>query len=459
MSRHGVHARVSPEGSLEILSSKEVNQLKDDGEGGLYHLFRQCALAVLNSGTISDDSKAIMETHQDFDLALLQQPRGIKIELHNAPPSAFVDGTMIRGIREHLFSVLRDIVYANSILATAGWYNPERSEDITNLVFQVLRNAEILRPEHEPNIVVCWGGHSISRDEYDYTKDCGHELGLRGLDICTGCGPGAMKGPMKGATIAHAKQRIDGGRYVGITEPGIIAAEAPNPIVNELVIMPDIEKRLEGFLRAGHGIVVFPGGAGTAEEILYLLGVLLDPRNADLPFPLIFSGSKENADYFEMIDQFIRNTLGEQAANRYRIIIDDPSEVARAMNEGMQTVRDYRRENRDAYYFNWMLTVDPIFQEPFEPTHESMRALNLSRDQEPHRLAANLRCAFSGIVAGNVKADGIQQVEEHGPFQIEGDPEFLEPLETLLNAFVEQNRMKLPGQAYKPCYEIIEKAG
>ncbi|XOZ32557.1 nucleotide 5'-monophosphate nucleosidase PpnN [Halomonadaceae bacterium KBTZ08] len=457
MSRHGIHARVSPEGSLEVLSSKEVNQLKDDGEGGLYRLFRQCALAVLNSGTVSDDSKAIMETHHDFDLALLQQPRGIKIEVRNAPPSAFVDGTMIRGIREHLFSVLRDIVYANAILATASWYDADKSEDITNLVFQVLRNAEILQPEQEPNIVVCWGGHSISRDEYDYTKDCGHEMGLRGLDICTGCGPGAMKGPMKGATIAHAKQRIDSGRYIGITEPGIIAAEAPNPIVNELVIMPDIEKRLEAFLRCGHGIVVFPGGAGTAEEILYLLGVLIDPRNADLPFPLILSGSKDNADYFRMIDQFIRNTLGDQAANRYRIIIDDPEEMARVMNEGMQAVRDYRREHRDAYYFNWMLTVDPIFQTPFEPTHESMRALDLSRDQQPHHLAANLRRAFSGIVAGNVKTEGIQQVEEHGPFEIEGDPEFLEPLETLLNAFVAQNRMKLPGQAYKPCYRIIEK--
>jgi predicted Rossmann-fold nucleotide-binding protein len=67
-----------------------------------------------------------------------------------------------------------------------------------------------------------------------------------------------MKGPMKGATIGHAKQRLHNGRYLGITEPGIIAAESPNPIVNDLVIMPDIEKRLEAFVRAGHGIVVFP---------------------------------------------------------------------------------------------------------------------------------------------------------------------------------------------------------
>ena len=455
MSTRGVNARISPEGSLEILSSKEVNQLKDEGEGGLYHLFRQCALAVLNSGAMTDDSKAIMETYRDFEIRLLQQPRGIKVELQNAPASTFVDGTMIRGIREHLFSVLRDIVYANSILATADWYQEERPGDVTNLIFQVLRNADVLLPENPPDMVVCWGGHSISRDEYDYSKETGHELGLRGLNVCTGCGPGAMKGPMKGATIAHAKQRIDNGRYLGITEPGIIAAEAPNPIVNELVILPDIEKRLEAFVRAGHGFVVFPGGVGTAEEILYLLGILLHPDNADIPFPLVFSGSSDNADYFEMIDHFIRNTLGEEAASRYRIIIDDPTEVARAMKEGMEQVRDYRRETRDAYYFNWMLTVDPVFQRRFEPTHVNMRALDLRRDQPPHLLAANLRCAFSGIVAGNVKTEGIQQVEAGGPFEIAGDPEFLKPLETLLNAFVDQGRMKLPGEAYEPCYRII----
>src|SRR3546814_9468334 len=31
--------------------------------------------------------------------------------------------------------------------------------------------------------------HSISRLEYDYAKHVGYELGLRGMDICTGCGP------------------------------------------------------------------------------------------------------------------------------------------------------------------------------------------------------------------------------------------------------------------------------
>ncbi|MBC7185026.1 MAG: DUF4478 domain-containing protein, partial [Marinobacter sp.] len=46
MQEMTINALVSPEGSLEILSNYEVNRLKDRSEGGLYRLFRQCALAV-----------------------------------------------------------------------------------------------------------------------------------------------------------------------------------------------------------------------------------------------------------------------------------------------------------------------------------------------------------------------------------------------------------------------------
>ena len=128
-----------------------------------------------------------------------------------------------------------------------------------------------------PNLIVCWGGHSIGTEEYKYTKKVGYELGLRGLDVCTGCGPGAMKGPMKGATIGHAKQRIHYGRYLGITEPGIIAAEPPNPIVSQLVIMPDIEKRLEAFVRLAHGIV---RAAPRPEAVAVLRERRVEPRFA-----------------------------------------------------------------------------------------------------------------------------------------------------------------------------------
>jgi len=451
-----IDARITPEGRLDVLSKVEVSKLLDTSQGGLYNIFRNCSLAVLNCGNKMDDGKQLLERFKSFDINVVQQARGIKLEVKNAPANAFVDGKMIKGINEHLFSVLRDVIYVNDEINDNPKFDLNTSDGITNAVFHILRNTNILRPSINPNLVVCWGGHSIKRNEYDYTKEVGHEMGLRGLDICTGCGPGAMKGPMKGATIGHAKQRINNGQYLGISEPGIIAAESPNPIVNQLVIMPDIEKRLEAFVRTGHGIVVFPGGAGTAEELLYILGILLHPDNQDIPFPLILTGPDSAEEFFIGINKFIGDTLGIEAQQRYKVIINDPERVAREMSAGMNEVRDYRKENNDAYYFNWSLKIDPDFQRPFDPTHENMRNLELHKNQPRHTLAANLRRAFSGIVAGNVKDDGIRAVEEHGIFEIKGDASIMEPVDILLASFVEQQRMKLPGSKYEPCYRIIK---
>jgi len=451
-----VDALISPIGRLDVLSKYEVAKLLDHSQGGLYELFRNCSLAVLNCGNNMDDGKVLLERYESFDIRVIQVERGIKLQLTAAPALAFVDGEIIKGINEHLFAVLRDVIYTNEKITVNPNIDLTESEGISNAVFHILRNAEVLRAKTDPNLVVCWGGHSISRYEYDYSKVVGYQLGLRGMDICTGCGPGAMKGPMKGATIGHAKQRNSNGQYLGITEPGIIAAESPNPIVNNLVIMPDIEKRLEAFVRAGHGIIVYPGGAGTAEEILFILGVLLHPDNKDMPFPLIFTGPANSADYFKAINQFLTDILGEEVQRFYQIIIDDPEKVAQEMLAGMEEVRDYRRQVGDAYYFNWRLKIDKEFQQEFQPTHENMRNLQLHQNQERHLLAANLRRAFSGIVAGNVKDEGIRAIEQHGHFEIRGDSEIMQRMDALLASFVAQTRMKLAGEAYEPCYRIIQ---
>jgi predicted Rossmann-fold nucleotide-binding protein len=450
-----VDARVGPRGSLENLSQGEIEKLLDTGQGGVYPLFRRCALAVLNSGARNDNAKEIFDHYRDFEIRIVRHPWGVKLEMQNAPAAAFVDGEMIRGIKEHLFAVLRDVVFISNEIMASGRFDLADSASITNAVFHVLRNARLLDYKARPNLVVCWGGHSIGAAEYQYTKNVGYELGLRGLDVCTGCGPGAMKGPMKGATIGHAKQRIQHGRYVGITEPGIIAAEPPNPIVTQLAIMPDIEKRLEAFVRLAHGIVVFPGGAGTAEEILYLTGILLDPANCEQPFPIVLTGPGESAAYFEHISRFIAGTLGPDATRRLSVIIDDPPEVARRMVRGMEAVREFRRRHNDSYNFNWLLSIHPQFQQPFEVTHAAMRSLELRRDQPAHQLAANLRRAFSGIVTGNVKEYGIQAIEREGPYELAGDPAIMSLLDDLLAAFVAQRRMRLPGSIYRPVYRLV----
>jgi hypothetical protein len=125
------------------------------------------------------------------------------------------------------------------------------------------------------------------------------------------------------------------------------------------------------------------------------------------------------------------------------------------MVRSMHEVREFRRNHSDSYNFNWLLSIQPVFQQPFEVTHAAMRALNLNRAQPPHELAANLRRAFSGIVTGNVKELGIQAIEREGPYELAGDPRVMRLLDELLTAFVAQGRMRLPGSVYRPVYRLV----
>ena len=128
----------------------------------------------------------------------MRQAWGVKLELHNAPAGAFVDGRMIRGIQEHLFAVLRDILYVHGEVYEHGSVELRESQGITNAVYRVLRNAGVLVPRVRPDIVVCWGGHSISREEYEYTKQVGYQLGLAGLERLHRLRPGRHERPDEG---------------------------------------------------------------------------------------------------------------------------------------------------------------------------------------------------------------------------------------------------------------------
>ena len=440
---------ISPSGNMRVLASQEVTMLEDSSFKGIYNTFRKCALAVLNCEYEGDNARDLMKIHEKFDIKLHRKPRGLSIELINAPEQAFVDKKIILGVKENLVSVLRDVLYAANLF-------DKKSINPTDRVFKTLRNAEIFIPGKLPNLIVCWGGHSISKSEYKYCEEIGYQLGLRGMDICTGCGPGAMKGPMKGAHFGHIKQRYQS-RFIGISEPGIIASETPNPIVNQLVIMPDMEKRIEAFIRLSHGIIVFPGGVGTIEEILFLLGILLHEDNQKIELPLIFTGPKETKKYFQAVDNFIKLTLGKKAQKRYEIIIDDPVAVANKMNLSLRDVKINRKKFEDAYYFNSKLTVSEKFQQNFNPSHKSMSELCLSLDMPTSDIAFNLRQAMSGIVSGNIKHDGIEAIEKQGPFQIRGNTVLMNNIDELLSMFIAENRMTMPGkEKYKPCYTIIK---
>jgi hypothetical protein len=227
--------------------------------------------------------------------------------------------------------------------------------------------------------------------------------------------------------------------------------------VNQLVIMPDIEKRLEAFVRLAHAIIVFPGGVGTVEEVLYLLSILMHPDNSEA-LPLVFAGPESCAEYFQELDRFLVDCLGEGVRQHYRIIVGSSKEVGRNVKKAVDKVHARRRHTQQAYYFNWELQIPPDLQRPFIPTHEEMAALQLRPGVPEHKLASALRCAFSGLVAGNVKAFGIEQVRAHGPYKLSGDKKLLSSMDRLLQMLVSQQRMKLGvgAQEYQPCYQLTE---
>lgn len=457
MAIEKVDIDVNPKGSLELLSQREIEALtRGATHAEMQDLYRRCALAVLNTGNETDDAAEIFDAFTDFSIDVVKKTRGLQLKIKNGPRTALVENRMVEGIRQHLFAVLRDVIYIGTEISDRSRYDLESTAGITDAVFQILKHARVMEPSLPPNLIVCWGGHSISRNEYDYTKEVGYHLGLRRLDICTGCGPGAMKGPMKGAAVGHAKQRISGSRFVGLSEPGIIAAEPPNPMVNHLVVLPDIEKRLEAFVRLGHGIVVFPGGVGTAEEILYLMGIVMEAANQGIELPVVFTGPAGAADYFKEMDRFLRMLFGTAIDGCYQVIVDDAQAVGRYMSRALKRVRRNRNQSGDAYYFNWLLQIRMENQLPFEVDHASVAALTLSRDLAPADLAVQVRRAFSAIVTGNVKEQGIRAIQKYGPFQLTADSQLTAALDHLLRGFAAQGRMKLSGE-YLPCYEVVAK--
>lgn len=451
---------VWPSGSMALLTQIEADSISRTSQGELYDLYRNCSLAVLNSGNLTDNSKELLENFQNFEINVVRNERGLKIELINPPRSAIVNGKIIKSLRKHLYAVLRDIVQL-SLLNSEGYkafaQKYEKEHDvITNYIFIILRNAGVLEAGAKPNIAVCWGGHSITKEEYDYAYQVGFSLGLRNIDICTGCGPGVMEAPMKGSIMGHVLQcATDKCRLIGLTEPSIIAAEPPNSMVSDLVILPDIEKRLEAFVRLGHTLILFPGGPGTAEELLYILCIKLCPENRHMPLPLVLTGNAAAVPYFDSLEAFLITCFGPEITRCYRRIDNDPTAVAKYVQEELENILDHRTLMHDSYSYNWTLYIPEMLQKPMEVNHENMAALDLHRSQESYKLAASLRRAFSGIVTGNVKESGVRLVAAKGPFHLHGDPEIIAGMEKLMNDFIAQGRIMLSRKEYKPCY-ILE---
>ena len=83
--------QLNPVGWMSQLSQVEVSRLQDATNSELFAMFRNCCLAVLNSGVDEDNFEALFAPYENFEIKLIRRERGVKIELVNPPEVAFVD--------------------------------------------------------------------------------------------------------------------------------------------------------------------------------------------------------------------------------------------------------------------------------------------------------------------------------------------------------------------------------
>lgn len=159
--------------------------------------------------------------------------------------------------------------------------------------------------------------------------------------------------------------------------------------MNNLVVMLDIQKGLEAFIRLANGAIVFLSGVGTAEEILYLLCILVNENNRKQLTPLVLTGPKSAKSY-------------------YQIIIGDPTVAAKYLAQNV---------SENTQLFNWNLEIQKKLQTEFVPSHNNVAQLKLSRSSTPAQLAVNLRQMFSSTVAGNVKPSVVDSIQSNGGIQ------------------------------------------
>ncbi len=173
-----------------------------------------------------------------------------------------------------------------------------------------------------------------------------------------------------------------------------------------------------------------------------------------MELPVILTGPAGSADYFKRIDEFLVYTLGESVRDLYRIIIDDPVEVARVMRKGIDNVGEYRRARQDAFYFNWRLTVLETSRNPSTP---------ITRPWRPWPCIDSSRCMSWPQPATGLFRHRRRQRQgtrhsshrAHGPFRLSAEPQLMARLDDLLTSFVAQGRMKLAGE-YVPCYTRVK---
>ncbi len=412
MSNSTVSARISPAAGMDVLSRNEVTRLRDATLGGLHALLRRCALAVLISGgTTDDDPRSIFERYPDFDIQVLQQDRGIKLELTQRAGAARSSKARSSAASTNCCS---------RWCATSST-SPRRSTRVVSI-------STIHTASPTPCSKSCATRACCSRTSNPTWSCAGAAIRSRAHGIRV---HQARRLPARPARPRHL-HRLRPGRDEGADEGRDDRARQAASAFQALhrhhraghhrgrIAEPD---RQQSRHHAGHREAPRSVRAHRPRHHRVSRAASARPRKSSICSasccirtmrPCRSRWCSPDRRNRRRTSSRSTSSCASRSATRSRSItassIDDPAETARVdRTRASRRCASTASTARTRFSSTGRCISNMQFQQPFRPTHANMAALNLQRDQPAHLLAADLRRAFSGIVAGNVKEEGMQR--------------------------------------------------
>lgn len=135
---------------------------------------------------------------------------------------------------------------------------------------------------HRRNLVTVFGSARLGESDryYKQARQLGGMLANEGIGVITGGGPGIMEAANRGAFENN-------GLSIGVNIL-LETEQEPNPYLSDYILMEHFFARKLLLVKYSYGIVVFPGGFGTADELFEVL-TLVQTRKLEM-FPIVLVG-------------------------------------------------------------------------------------------------------------------------------------------------------------------------
>lgn len=246
----------------------------------------------------------------------------------------------------------------------------------------------------------------------------------------TGSGPGVMQAAHEGPA-----EKLNGYSVgVGLTLESLLHRERPGEHNKNLLIVKEMARRIELFLRMNQGGVIYPGGPGTIEEFAAVASVLMHEPNKDMHYPFLLSEPYVGKDtYMRRLLKFMEYSVGGDIVSDYF-----------TLHQGRQlapfsVLMDLPDHSGD--HWNWAMEMPEHAFTPFKLDAKHIASIDLTHGRDdPSRFLGDLRKFMNLIV--KLTMTNPEFIDENGPPEVRVGRTVLEHLDPMLRGLLEDNRIK-----------------